>query len=148
MTPIKSIRDALYTLVEGIDITGIVMTGWEFKSKYPPKQKVYPGFWVEPISNSTQTLDSRSNQSTYIFWINITESYEDAPMAEDTAIDLADLIYQRVLKACYADTPLATGVFDGTPTGQWGFEERYGERVYRIEVAVRVTEDTYDELVP
>jgi hypothetical protein len=149
MSPIKDLRDALYTLVDGIDISEIWEPGWVYQSKYPPKQKVYPAFWVEPVTNSTQTLDSITNQSTFTYWISITESYEDAPSGEDTAIDLADLVYRTVLEAARNPSVLGEGyeaVFDGTPTGQWGFEERLGERVYRIEVAFHVTEPI--ELTP
>lgn len=145
MTPIKSIRDALYDFVAELDLSGVVDAGqWEFMSKYPPKDKpVYPGFWIQPATNSSQTLDSCSSLSTYTFWIQITQSYEDAAFAEDTTIELADAVYQEVLDSARSSTPFGLtedAYLDATPSGSWGFDEHYGERYYRIEVAIRVAE--------
>lgn len=150
MTIIKPLRDAVYDLVDGIDVSEVLPSGWEDKSKHPPKQITYPAFWVEPLSNTTTTLDSASNVSTFTFGISITESYEDSPIAEDTAIELADLVYRQVLQAIENGSPIqeVEGVLDVIPSGQWAFDQRYPARVYRIDVAIRVAENRYQDLDP
>lgn len=50
-TPIKILRNALFELVEGIDISAIAYIGWEFRNGYPPNDRVCQGFWMEPISS-------------------------------------------------------------------------------------------------
>ncbi len=147
-TPIKSIRDALFALVSAIDVTDIIEDGWEFQSDRPPKEWGYPGFWVEPVNDVTQTLDSITDETTFTFAVSITESYEDSELGEDTTIELADVVRLGILDAVKSRTPLAEGVFDGNPAGQWAFDQRYGQRVYRIEIPIRVTEDVYPDLEP
>lgn len=144
-TPIKTLRDAIYSVVAGINLTGVTDSGeWEFKSKYPPKEKpIYPGFWVQPATNSTETLDSISTLSTYSFWVTVTQSYEHAEIGEDSTIDLADVVFQTILTESRKPNPFGSNleaVLDGVPSGTWGFDEHYGERFYRIEVAIRVAE--------
>lgn len=142
MNPIKDLRDLLYSLVDGIDVSDIIPTGWEEKSKHPPKQIVCPMFWVEPVSNTTQALDSISNETTHTLSVILSESYEDSPLGEDTTIELADRIYLRLLRALKNPSTLTgmDAMLEGTPSGQWGWDEKYGARFYRIDVSFRVVE--------
>lgn len=145
---IKAIRDALFTVVEAIDISS-VWPAWESATTYPPKQLICPAFWVEPVGNTSEVLDSATNLGTYTYAVVLTGSYENAPVDEDTVVELADLVYRRLLEATHNTEVLGEGLevaFDGTPSGSWSFDERYGERVYRIEVAVRAAEEF--ELTP
>jgi len=140
---IKAIRDAIFAVVDGVDITS-VYPDWEWKSNYPPKQPVCPAFWVEPVSNSTEVIDTATNLGTYTYAVVLTGSYENALVDEDTVVELADLVHRRLLEATHNREGLGEGmdaVFDGTPSGTWSFDERYGERVYRIEVAIRAAEE-------
>lgn len=139
---IKALRDALFDLVDAIDISS-VYADWESKATYPPKQLVCPAFWIEPVSNTTEVLDSVSNLGTYTYAVVLTGSYENAPVDENTVVELADLVLARLLEATHNTEVLGGGAeaaFDGTPTGSWNFDERYGERVYRIEVAIKAVE--------
>jgi hypothetical protein len=146
-TPIKEIRDALYDLVSSIDVSAII-DGWEFTSARPPKDWGFPGFWVEPVNDVTQTLDSITDETTFTFAVSITESYEESEVAEDTTIELADAIRRGLLDAVKSRTPIAEGVFDGNPAGTWAFDQRYGQRVYRIEIPIRITETIFPDLEP
>ena len=142
MSLIKDLRDALYERVLDIDISEVWEDGWTWKGKYPPKQKEYPAFWVEPTSDGPQiTIDSCSAETPFRYWVSITESYEDAPSGEDLSIELADLVRSSLLSAVKSGEPIGSGAFDGSLTGQWGFDDRLGERVYRIEVTIRATEE-------
>jgi hypothetical protein len=143
MSVIKDLRDELFDFVSSVDVSTVIEE-WAMKENHPPKQVHYPGFWVEPVSNSTGTLDNVSNDSVFTFAVSIVASYEDAMDGEDQAIELADIVYTAVLKAARNAELNVEGAYDGTPTGQWGFDERYGQRVYRIDIAFKVTEPIID----
>jgi len=137
---IKALRDALFDVVDAIDISS-VYPEWEWKGSYPPKQITCPAFWVEPVSNDPPiVIDTVTSQITYTFAVVLTNSYESALVDEDTVVELADLILDRLLVATHDTEVLGVGLeaaFDGGVSGTWSFDERYGERVYRIEVYIK-----------
>lgn len=149
---LRTLRDALYDLVKDIDISSAADPEdeliWRDSASHPIKQfDGYPAFFVTPARNEPPvTVDTATQEVPYTFSICIYNSFEDAADADDMLVDIADLVFDALLAELKGLSPLEEAAFDGTPSGEWGFEQETGERFYRIEVTARTIKEI--ELVP
>ncbi len=142
MSHLADLRDALFTLVNDVDVEDVAGDDWQFAYKHPVKQPDgYPGFCVHPARNLTRVIDSATNEGVYVFWIDIFYTFEDASAGEDKLIDIADAVYDTLLAELKSAAPLSGASFDGDPMGTWGSTQDMGERFYRIEVTARTLQE-------
>ncbi len=70
MSHLAPLRDALFGLIQSIDVTPVADEPWQFAFKHPVKQpQGYPGFCVVPARNSTRTIDPITQEGSYVFWV-------------------------------------------------------------------------------
>ncbi len=142
MSHLAPLRDALFGLIQSIDVTPVADEPWQFAFKHPVKQpQGYPGFCVVPARNSTRTIDPITQEGSYVFWVYLFYTFEEAASGEDKLVGMADLVYDRLLEELKSLSPLAGAAFDGDPSGEWGFDAEHGERFYRIEVTARALQE-------
>jgi hypothetical protein len=142
MSHLTSLRDALFDLVNEVDVEEATGDEWQFAYKHPVKQPDgYPGFCVHPARNQTRVIDSATNEGLYTFWVDLFYTFEDAAAGEDKLITLADVVYDTLLENLKSIEPLDGASFDGDPFGSWGSTQDMGERFYRIEVTARVLQE-------
>ncbi len=140
----QNIRAALFALIDGIPVTDIIPAGWAEKRPHLPKEiRRYPSFSVTPIRDQESTLDSRSDDLSLTYAVQIVDTWADASDAEDRLDRLIDRITGEVRKQKSDYTPLGGTAYTlGAIAGDWGADVSRGERWYQLNIEVKVTEDT------
>jgi hypothetical protein len=139
------IGQALFDLLDALDIAAIYPGGWGQKANYPIKQLYapFPAFSVQPVEDAEVSLDNVSNNHTTTYALYLYESFQDSPEAEGKMRRLVDLVRTQLRTQWLDTTPLNNGIYAITElSGAWGFDIDLGLRFYRFQVTTQTSEDT------
>lgn len=139
------IGDAIYALVDAIDIDSAYPDGWSERYNTMPKlldRSSFPAFAVAPVSDTQVAADKRLDDDTFQFWVLIIDSFFDSPVAEDRMRSLVDLVRERLREERDAVQPFGLSEVNLVSlTGEWEYDEEHGYRFYRLGLSVRVQQD-------
>ncbi len=134
---------SLYDFMSDLDIESVIGETWAQKFNGPPKQiEDYPAFTVVPAEDTEDTLDSDFDEDVVTFWIFVYDTYVDASDSEDRMRSLVDMVRSAIRLERAKPAPLGDGNYRLSNRGSWGANIEEGERFYRLEVEVRVAQDT------
>jgi hypothetical protein len=142
------VGDAIYSFVDGIDITSVYDEGWlkKFARPFKPEEVTaadYPAFVVIPAEDEASTLDTHADSDRITYWVTIMAQMQDTIINGEGQIRaLADLVRNAIRAERGNPTPFGlTNAYDLTVSGTWGWKVDRAERFYRIVVSVQVAQD-------
>lgn len=141
MAGYADVGDALFALVNTLDISSVLAGGWVGAFNHPVKQiDDWPAFAVVPATDANADLDSVSDEVDYTWWVFLYYSFNDATTAEGSLRKLADLLASRIRKEKRATPPLGlpAAYALGSLNGSWGYDEEHGLRFFRLDVQIKV----------
>lgn len=142
-TTYHDLGTALYTLFNGINITGIYPGGWRQKANYPLKQIVgpFPAFSIYPAQDTEVALENVADDGTVTYWVYLYDSLKDDATAEGKMRRLVDLCRTRLRQERADATPLDGAAYTlDLVTGEWGFDIELGLRFYRFSIQAKTYE--------
>ncbi len=133
-------RQALYTLIDGIDVTSVIVGGWGEKHRHLPKDvRLYPAFAVTPIRDEETTLDAISDEDRVTLGVQIIDTWLDASEGDDRLSRLIDLVRTAVRQQKRSMNPIGGTAYTlGRIFGEWGADDGRGERWYTLNVELKV----------
>jgi len=142
-TTYTTVGQNIYNYIDAISITAILATGWAKKANYPLKQldnSQYPAFFVVPAEGHVEELDPIIGDHIVSYWVYLVDTFEDDSLIEDRLRQLVDAVQTQVVKLRRLPNTLHADCTDVEIKGTWGASQDEGERFYRLQLDVHVSE--------
>lgn len=142
------VGDALYSFVQGLDITAVYDEGWakSYNRPFEPDEVSagdYPALMVVPAEDEASTLDTHADSDRIVYWVTVFTSMSDTiANGEGQIRSLADLVRNAIRAERSNPTPFGlANAYDLSVTGTWGWDTDRAERFYRVVVSVQVSQE-------